>query len=43
MNSFYNDLVVARISDSTWKPSIYVDVPPPRYLSDIILSFIDMK
>ena len=43
MASFYQDLADARISDSNWEPSIYVDVPPPKYPSDIIPSCIDMK
>lgn len=43
MASFYQALAGARISDSNWEPSIYVDVPPPKCLSDIISSCIDMK
>ena len=43
MTSFYDALADARISDSNWEPSIYVDVPPPKCLSGIIPLCIDMK
>ena len=43
MTNFYDALADAIISDSNWEPNIYVDIPPPKCLSGIILSCIDMK
>ena len=43
MASFYKALADARISDSNWEPSIYVDIPPPKCISDIIPLCIDTK
>ena len=35
MSLAYNALVRARISDSKWKPSIYVDIVPPKSITDL--------
>jgi len=43
MSLAYNALVRARISDSKWKPSIYVDIVPPKSITDIVASCVDMK
>ena len=43
MSSAYNALVSARISDSKWVPSIYVDIIPPKSLTDIVASCVDIK
>ena len=43
MTVFYQALADARISDSNWESSIYVDLPPPKCLSDNIPSCIYMK
>ena len=39
----YNALVRTRISDSKWKPSIYVDIVPPKSITDIVASCVDMQ
>ena len=43
MSLAYNALVRARISDSNWKPSIYVDIEPPKSITDIVASCVNMK
>ena len=43
MSSFYQALAAARISDSTWQPSIFVDIAPPQCVSNNIPSCIDIK
>ena len=43
MSSFYQALAAARISDSTWQPSIFVDIAPPQCVSDNIPSCIDIN
>ena len=43
MSSAYHALVSARIADSKWVPSIYVDIVAPKSLTDIVASCVDMK
>ena len=43
MSSSYKTLFHARVTDSNWVPSIYVDIPTPPYTSDIIPSCVDIK
>ena len=43
MSLAYNALVRARISDSKWEPSIYVDIVPPKSITDIVASCVDIK
>ena len=43
MSLAYNALVRARISDSNWKLSIYVDIEPPKSITDSVASCVDMK
>ena len=43
MLSAYNALCNARISDSNWEPSIYVDIKSPNCITKIIPSYVDIK
>ena len=43
MSSAYNALVTARLSDSKWGPSIYVDFIAPKSLTDIVATCVDIK
>ena len=43
MSLAYNSLVRARISDSNWKPSIYVDIEAPKSITDNVSSCVNMK
>ena len=43
MSLAHKTLFHARITDFDWVPSIYVDIPTPLYISDIISSCADIK
>ena len=43
MSKEYEKLCSARIKDSKWQPSIFIDIPVPQCISDLIPDCIDMK
>ena len=43
MSKEYENLCSARIKDSQWQPSIFIDIPVPQCISNLIPDCIDMK
>ena len=43
MSSAYKDMFYARVTDSNWVPSIFVDIPAPIFISDLIPSYVDIE
>ena len=43
MSKEYEKLCSARMKDSQWQPSIFIDIPVPKCISDLIPDCIDMK
>ena len=43
MSKEYEKLCSTRIKDSQWQPSIFIDIPVPQCISNLLPDCIDMK